>query len=106
MRMRGRLGASGAPRATRTGAPLTIHLRTVPSRATRRRHPAAPAAAAWRPLRIVMIGQKGLPATFGGIEHHVEEVGRRLAERGHHVTVFCRSYYGAAAAEASLGQAL
>ena len=85
---------------------MTIHLRTVPSRATRRRHSAAPAAAAWRPLRIVMIGQKGLPATFGGIEHHVEEVGRRLAERGHHVTVFCRSSYGAARDAAYLGMEL
>jgi hypothetical protein len=42
-----------------------------------------------------MVGQKGLPATFGGIEHHVEHVGRRLAERGHYVTVYCRSTYGA-----------
>ena len=32
---------------------------------------------------------------FGGIEHHVEHVGRRLAERGHYVTVYCRSSYGA-----------
>ena len=49
----------------------------------------------WRPLHIAMVGQKGLPATFGGIEHHVEQVGRRLAERGHRVTVYCRSSYGA-----------
>lgn len=48
----------------------------------------------WRPLRIVMIGQKGLPATYGGIEHHVEQIGRRLADRGHRVTVFCRRSYG------------
>lgn len=47
----------------------------------------------WRPLRIGMIGQKGLPATFGGVEHHVEELGRRLAERGHRVTVFSRRGY-------------
>ncbi|WP_331115859.1 glycosyltransferase family 4 protein [Oryzihumus sp.] len=53
-----------------------------------------------------MIGQKGLPATFGGIEHHVEEVGRRLAERGHLVTVFCRSSYGAATGAAYLGMEL
>lgn len=46
------------------------------------------------PLRIAMIGQKGLPATIGGIERHVEEVGRRLAERGHDVTVYCRESYG------------
>lgn len=40
-----------------------------------------------------MIGQRGLPATYGGIERHVEEVGRRLCERGHHVTVYCRRHY-------------
>jgi glycosyltransferase involved in cell wall biosynthesis len=40
-----------------------------------------------------MIGQKGVPATFGGIEHHVEELGSRLAARGHHVTVYCRRSY-------------
>jgi glycosyltransferase involved in cell wall biosynthesis len=45
-------------------------------------------------LRIAMIGQKGLPATFGGIEHHVEELGSRIAARGHEVTVFCRTNYG------------
>ena len=44
-------------------------------------------------MRIAFIGQKGVPATFGGIEHHVEQVGSRLAERGHEVTVFCRSSY-------------
>ena len=40
-----------------------------------------------------MIGQKGLPATYGGIERHVEEIGLRLAKRGHEVAVFCRFYY-------------
>jgi glycosyltransferase involved in cell wall biosynthesis len=43
-----------------------------------------------------MIGQKGLPATYGGIERHVEEIARRLATRGHDVSVFCRYYYTAA----------
>ncbi|WP_214103547.1 glycosyltransferase family 4 protein [Acrocarpospora catenulata] len=46
-----------------------------------------------RALRIAMIGQRGLPATFGGIEHHVAQLGRRLAARGHEVTVFCRANY-------------
>jgi glycosyltransferase involved in cell wall biosynthesis len=41
-------------------------------------------------LKIAMIGSKGLPALFGGIERHVEEIGRRLAERGHEITVFGR----------------
>jgi glycosyltransferase involved in cell wall biosynthesis len=44
-------------------------------------------------LRIAMIGQRGIPATFGGIEHHVEQLGARLVERGHEVTVFCRTNY-------------
>ena len=46
-------------------------------------------------MRIAMIGQKGLPATFGGVEHHVEELSTRLAARGHDVTVFCRAGYSA-----------
>ncbi len=41
-----------------------------------------------------MIGQKGLPATYGGIEHVVSETGRRLVQRGHHVTVYTRRSYG------------
>lgn len=41
-------------------------------------------------LSIAMIGSKGLPALFGGIERHVEEIGRRLADRGHHVVVYGR----------------
>lgn len=40
-----------------------------------------------------MIGLKGIPATYGGIERHVEEIGARLVERGHDVTVYCRTYY-------------
>jgi glycosyltransferase involved in cell wall biosynthesis len=46
-------------------------------------------------LRIGMIGVRGVPATFGGIERHVEELGARLADRGHDITVFCRSNYSA-----------
>jgi glycosyltransferase involved in cell wall biosynthesis len=44
-------------------------------------------------MKIAMIGQKGIPATYGGIERHVEEVGTRLASRGHDVSVYCRLYY-------------
>ncbi|MBV8160515.1 MAG: glycosyltransferase family 4 protein [Acidimicrobiia bacterium] len=46
-----------------------------------------------RPMRVAFIGTRGVPATFGGIEHHVEEVGSRLAGRGHDVTVYCRNNY-------------
>lgn len=44
-------------------------------------------------MRIAFIGSRGVPATWGGIEHHVEELGSRLAARGHDVTVFCRRNY-------------
>ena len=30
-------------------------------------------------LKIAMIGSKGIPALFGGIEKHVEEISTRLA---------------------------
>jgi glycosyltransferase involved in cell wall biosynthesis len=48
-----------------------------------------------KPVRIAFIGQRGVPATIGGIEHHVEEVGSRLVARGHDVTVFTRANYTA-----------
>lgn len=38
-----------------------------------------------------MIGQKSIPARFGGVETHVEQVATRLAARGHDVWAFCRS---------------
>lgn len=44
-----------------------------------------------RPLRIAMIGQKGIPARYGGVETHVEAVSTRLVARGHEVWAFCRS---------------
>jgi glycosyltransferase involved in cell wall biosynthesis len=37
-----------------------------------------------------MIGTRGVPARYGGFETCVEEVGSRLADRGHEVVVFCR----------------
>jgi len=46
-----------------------------------------------RRLRIAVVGSRGVPATFGGVEHHVEELGRRLVARGHEVTVYARSNY-------------
>lgn len=45
-------------------------------------------------LRIALVGTRGVPAHYGGFETCVEEVGRRLAERGHTVTVYCRSGNG------------
>jgi glycosyltransferase involved in cell wall biosynthesis len=44
-------------------------------------------------VRVAFIGQKGFPATWGGVEVHVDEVARRLAARGHDVLVFNRRWY-------------
>lgn len=41
-------------------------------------------------LTIAMVGTRGVPAAYGGFETAVEEVGRRLAERGHRVIVYTR----------------
>lgn len=54
-----------------------------------------------RPLRIAMIGQRGVPATYGGVERHVEEIGARLVERGHEVTVYTRGSYARAGTDPS-----
>ncbi|HVP56510.1 MAG TPA: glycosyltransferase family 4 protein [bacterium] len=46
-------------------------------------------------MKIAMIGQKGIPGRYGGIERHVEEISVCLAQRGHTVLVYCRPYYTA-----------
>jgi glycosyltransferase involved in cell wall biosynthesis len=37
-----------------------------------------------------MIGTRGVPARYGGFETAIDEIGRRLVEAGHEVTVYCR----------------
>lgn len=44
-------------------------------------------------MKIAMLGQKGIPTAFGGIERHVEELSTRLAAKGHEVFVYCRPWY-------------
>ncbi len=43
-------------------------------------------------MRIGMLGIRGIPANFGGSETAVQEIGARLVERGHQVTVYCRKH--------------
>jgi glycosyltransferase involved in cell wall biosynthesis len=50
----------------------------------------APKAA---PLRVAFIGGRGMVSKYSGIETYYEEVGKRLVEMGHDVTVYCRSYF-------------
>lgn len=46
-----------------------------------------------RPLRIAMMGSRGIPASYSGFETCVEQLSVRLVERGHQVTVYCRSHH-------------
>jgi glycosyltransferase involved in cell wall biosynthesis len=59
-----------------------------------------------RLLSIHFAGLKGVPATYGGVEHAVEEIGSRLAARGHHVVVHCRDYYTPAGLTTHRGMSL
>ena len=44
-------------------------------------------------MKIAMIGAKGLPAKFGGIETHVAEISTRLIKAGYEVVVYARNWY-------------
>jgi len=44
-------------------------------------------------MKIAMIGQKGLPATYGGVERHVHDLAVRLVKAGHSVTAYSRAWY-------------
>lgn len=45
-------------------------------------------------IKIALVGTRGVPARYGGFETCIEEVGRRLVDRGHQVVVYCRSLGG------------
>ncbi|MCK4809571.1 MAG: glycosyltransferase [Candidatus Omnitrophica bacterium] len=44
-------------------------------------------------IRVAFIGQKGIPANFGGIESYVEGVAERLCKDGYEVSVYVRGWY-------------
>lgn len=44
-------------------------------------------------MKIVMLGSKGIPSRFGGIETHVAELATRLARLGHEVIAYVRPWY-------------
>jgi glycosyltransferase involved in cell wall biosynthesis len=58
---------------------------------------AAPSAATiatpTRKLRVAFIGGRGVISKYSGIEAYYEEVGKRLADLGHEVTVYCRNHF-------------
>lgn len=54
-------------------------------------------------MKIAMIGQKGIPAQFGGVERHVEALAVRLGAMGHEVLVYTRVWYAAPKARYAKG---
>ena len=42
-------------------------------------------------MHVAFIGTRGVPASYSGFETCVEQVGKRLVQRGNSVTVFCRT---------------
>ncbi|MDO8499316.1 MAG: glycosyltransferase family 4 protein [bacterium] len=44
-------------------------------------------------MRIAMIGQKGIPALYGGVERHAEELALELVKQGHEILAYARAWY-------------
>ncbi len=44
-------------------------------------------------MKIALLGTRGIPASYSGFETCVEQLGQRLVQRGHNVTVYCRSHH-------------
>ena len=49
-------------------------------------------------MKIAIVGTRGIPARYGGFETLADQLSRRLAERGHEVTVYCRKRFTTPAA--------
>jgi len=52
-----------------------------------------------RKLRVAFIGGRGVISKYSGIETYYEEVGQLLAQMGHKVTIYCRTYFTPRVAE-------
>ena len=42
-------------------------------------------------MKIAMIGSRGIPVVYSGIETHLEELCPRLVKKGHEVVVYCKA---------------
>jgi glycosyltransferase involved in cell wall biosynthesis len=57
-------------------------------------------------MRIALMGTRGVPASYSGFETAVEQLGQRLAARGHQVTVYCRTPHVTYPGDSYLGMRL
>lgn len=58
---------------------------------TRKPLPATGPPSRGLPVRLAILGSRGIPACYGGFETFAEQLAVRLVERGHEVTVFCET---------------
>ncbi|MEO8036721.1 MAG: glycosyltransferase, partial [Acidobacteriota bacterium] len=56
-----------------------------------------------RPLRIAILGTRGVPPAYGGFETFAAELSTRLVARGHDVSVYCRPGPTTPATEEKIG---
>ncbi len=42
-------------------------------------------------MKIAMLGSRGIPVTYSGIETHLEKLCPRLVEKGHRLVVYCKA---------------
>lgn len=54
-------------------------------------------------MHVAILGTRGVPARYGGFETFAEELGARLAARGHRVTVYTRRHVAVAGLEECRG---
>ena len=43
-------------------------------------------------MKISVLGTRGVPANYSGLETAVERIGERLARKGHEIAVYCRTH--------------
>ncbi len=85
---------------TRRNCTLVATTEEPPWARRRRAFPQNNVAVSQQPkLKVAFIGGRGVVSKYSGIETYYEEVGKRLAQMGHEVTVYCRTYFTPAQAE-------
>lgn len=57
-------------------------------------------------MKIALLGTRGVPASYSGFETCVEQLGKRLVERGHEVVVYCRKHHLTYLGDSYLGMRL
>jgi glycosyltransferase involved in cell wall biosynthesis len=90
-----KMGCAGRERVATRHQPAE-HLRAITSlyETLLERRECSPVQQPSRPqVKVAFIGGRGVVSRYSGIEAYYEEVGRRLAQRGHQVTVYCRNYF-------------